>query len=171
MAKKVNPYPNSFIGDFSYTIDARGRTNFPAPFRHALSKESKDRVVIVRGLDTCLWVFPRDVWEKHDARINDDPYSPQKQRLMQRLVYLGARESGFDAQGRITIPPRLIHLAKLEKEVLILGVGKRVEIWNPEIYDQYVLKNGASAETILEEILTRPPVKPGDPSAGGTSRD
>lgn len=151
----ANPFPNSFTDEFLYTLDHRGRINFPAPFRRALSEESKDRVVVTRGLDGCLFVFPKDVWENHRQEFNRTPYKPQQQRRLQRLLAHGAKESAFDAQGRITLTPRLIELAKLEKDVLIIGMGDRVELWSPEIYERYVSESDQTVEAILEEVLTR----------------
>lgn len=157
----MNPFPNSFTDEFRYTIDHRGRINFPAPFRRALSSASKDRVVVTRGLDGCLFVFPKDVWENHRAEFNRTPYTPEQQRRLQRLLSQGAKESTFDAQGRITLPPRLIELANLKKEVLIIGMGDRVELWNPEEYDRYIAASDQTAESILEAFLTRPLANPG----------
>ncbi|RJP79569.1 MAG: division/cell wall cluster transcriptional repressor MraZ [Candidatus Zixiibacteriota bacterium] len=160
MGNKSNPFPNSFIGEFRYTVDNRGRTNFPAPFRHALSEAAKDRLVIARGLDDCLLVFPRDVWEKHEIEFNYTPYSQKNLRLIQRHLYYGARETGFDGQGRITIPERLQQYAKIGAEALIVGAGDRVEIWNPDVYEKYIGESTESVETILEEYLTRLPGRP-----------
>ncbi len=154
--KERNPFPNSFTDEFRYTIDHRGRVNFPAPFRRALSDESKDRVIVARGMDGCLLVFPKDVWEQRRRDFNKTPYSPQQQRRLQRLLSFGAKESAFDGQGRITLTPRLIELAKLKKEVLIVGMGDRVELWNPDIYEQYISESDQTVESILEEYLTRP---------------
>ncbi|MFH1862217.1 MAG: division/cell wall cluster transcriptional repressor MraZ [bacterium] len=150
------PFENSFTDEFRYTIDHRGRINFPAPFRRALSKASRDSVVVARGLDGCLLVFPKDVWEKHRAHFLSSPYeSLEKQRLLQRLLNYGAKESTFDAQGRITIPPRLRELAKLDKEVLIIGIGDRAELWNPEVFEAYLSRADKTVEKLLEEQLTR----------------
>ncbi len=164
---KSNPYPNSFTDEFRYTIDHRGRINFPAPFRRALSEESRDRVVVARGLDGCLLVFPKDVWEQHRREFNQTPYTPGQQRRLQRLLSMGAKESAFDSQGRITIPPRLMQLAKLEKEVLIIGMGDRVELWNPDVYDRYISESDQTVESILEEFLTRPPRGQGESGEAG----
>lgn len=153
--KARNPFPNSFTDEFRYVIDQRGRVNFPAPFRRALSTDSKDRVVVARGLDGCLLVFPKSVWESHRNSFNRTPYSPQQQRRLQRMLSYGARESTFDGQGRITLTPRLMGLAKLKKEVLIVGMGDRVELWNPEIYERYISESDQTVESILEEFITR----------------
>ncbi|MBU0518076.1 division/cell wall cluster transcriptional repressor MraZ [bacterium] len=152
-----NPFPNSFTDEFTYTIDNRGRVNFPAPFRRALSTAACDRVVVARGLDGCLFVFPKDVWEARRREFNQSPYTPTQQRRVQRLLAHGAKESAFDAQGRITIPQRLMELAKLEKGVLIKGMGDRVELWNPDVYDAYLNDSDQTVEAILEEFLSTSP--------------
>lgn len=150
-----NPFPNSFTDEFLYTIDHRGRINFPAPFRRALSDASRDRVVVARGLDGCLLVYPKDVWEERRREFNQSPYAPKIQRRLQRELFHGAKESTFDAQGRITIPPRLLKLAQLDKEALIIGMGDRVEIWNSSVYDKYLSQDEQAVESILEEFITR----------------
>jgi MraZ protein len=162
-----NPFPNSFTDEFQYTIDHRGRINFPAPFRRILSEDSQDRIIVARGLDGCLLVFPKDVWENHRREFNETPYTPAQQRRLQRLLAHGAKESSFDSQGRITIPPRLMQLAQLEKEVLIIGMGDRVELWNPGVYDRYISESDQTVESILEEFLTRPSQSKGDSEEGG----
>jgi MraZ protein len=158
------PFSYSFTDEFLYTLDHRGRINFPAPFRRALSDDSKETVVVARGLDGCLFVFPKDIWEKHRRDFNKTPYSPKQQRRLQRLLSYGARESTFDGQGRITLTQRLVDLAKLEKEVLIVGMGDRVELWNPDIYEKYISESDQDVESILEEYLTRSGMEPGEPT-------
>ncbi|TKJ41480.1 division/cell wall cluster transcriptional repressor MraZ [candidate division LCP-89 bacterium B3_LCP] len=152
---KSNPFPNSFTDEFLYTIDNRGRINFPAPFRRILSDASKDRVVIARGLDNCLLIYPRDVWEVRRKDFNPSPYASRNQRRLQRELLHGARESSFDSQGRISIPSRLMKLAKLEKEALIIGVGDWVEVWNPSVYEQYLAQTDQQVESILEDYANR----------------
>ncbi len=163
-AKNAKPFPNSFTDEFLYTIDRGRRINFPAAFRRALSEESKDRVVVARGLDGCLLIYPKDVWEVRRVEFNQSPYAPKLQRRLQRELFHGAKESTFDSQGRITIPPRLMKLAKLEKEALIIGMGDRVELWNPAIYEEYLSQDDQAVETILEEFITRSTAKSGDDS-------
>jgi MraZ protein len=165
--KKNNPFPNSFIGEYNFTVDSRGRTNFPAPFRHALSRESKERLVLAKGVEECVVVFPRDVWEKLQSENLPSLFSPQKHRIVRRHLYHGARESGFDAQGRITIPPRLLALAKIDKEVLIVGEGDRAMIWNPEIYDKLIQEEAPLVKDLIEEIHNPAAGKAGG-TAGGT---
>lgn len=152
--KNSNPFPNSFTDEFLYTIDHRGRINFPAPFRRALSEKSKDRVVIARGLDGCLLIYPKDVWEVRRLEFNQSPYTLKLQRRLQRELFHGAKESAFDSQGRITLPSRLMKLAKLEKEALIIGMGDRVEVWNPAVYEAYLSQDEKAVESILEEFIT-----------------
>ncbi len=130
-------------------MDNRGRTNFPAPFRHALSRGSKDRVVVAPGLDDCLFVFPRDGWISMQSDF-DTPYIDEKLRIVQRHLFYETRELGFDSQGRITIPPSLLQLANIEKEVKIIGMNTWIEIWNPRTYIEFLKKTNQDKKTILE---------------------
>jgi MraZ protein len=171
MAKRTNSFPNSFIGEVNFTVDARGRTNFPARFRQALSRASKNLLVIARGMDTCISVFPRDVWEDMDKDVNETTYNtPAQHRLALRQFYYGAHETGFDAQGRITIPERLLRLAKIEKNIVIVGVRSHVEIWNPDLYEQHVIESADMREAILEERRKNISSKSGEASTGGSSK-
>lgn len=175
MAEKTSYLPNSFVGDFNFAIDSRGRTNFPADFRHALARGSKNRLVIARGIGPYLLVIPRDSWEKYKARFEGTPYTGEDSRLVLRLLNYSARETVFDEQGRITIPKRLIELAKIEKEVLIIGFTGWAEIWNPDIYLEYMTRRlaekGETEETLLNKFLSSGALNPGAPSNEGTTPD
>lgn len=152
---KSQPFSNSFTGDYRYTLDHRGRINFPAPFRRVLSDDSGDCVVVAKGPDGCLYVLPKDVWERRRMEISNSLYPSDLIRRLQREVTDGARDSTFDAQGRINIPLELIQWAKLKKEVLIKGVGDRVELWNPQVYQEYKSRSGMSFEEMIEKYFSQ----------------
>lgn len=117
-----------FIGEYNYSIDTKGRLIVPIKLREALG----DNFVITQGLDGCLFVFPNDVWTKFEAKLNSLPMTDKKARQFARYFLRGAVCPDIDKQGRILIPASLRAAAALEKDVTIIGVGNRIEIWNPQ---------------------------------------
>lgn len=132
------------IGEFSHTIDAKGRLIIPSKFRLDLG----EHFIVTKGVDNCLAVYPLGEWEILKAKIDSLPLS--KGRDLQRHFYSGACEAEFDKQGRIVIPQNLREYASLEKDVVIAGVSARAEIWNSERWDK--MNKELSSEKVLELI-------------------
>ena len=111
-------------GEFQHNIDAKGRLFIPAKFREELGK----MFIVTKGLDGCLFVYSASAWEVLEDNINQLPLS--KSRNLQRFFFSSAADCVPDAQGRVLIPQNLREYAALQKEVTIIGVSGRVEIWN-----------------------------------------
>lgn len=144
---------SDFLGQYTYSVDEKGRVSFPAKFRRAVNPEAKDTFVVTSGFDHCLFVYPLDEWERKSAILREQPITNQQARKWMRVVAAFASETTCDKQGRITIPPNLIEWARLEKEVLITGALDRVEIWNPEIFAGYTGDIGEKFEELAEGLL------------------
>jgi len=144
---------SSFKGEFRYTRDAKGRINIPARFRRALSPEANETFVVIRGFDGCLFLFPLDEWKKYEEKLRQLPTNKEKNRRLLRMMTSKASEGRCDKQGRISIPAELLKIAHIEKEVLIIGVLERIELWNPDIYKRYLDSSGDSYEDIAEGIM------------------
>ena len=112
------------IGEYNYSMDEKGRLNFPARFREQMGKE----FVVTRWLDECLVAFPQSEWERITGLLMSK--SMVKTRDIQRFLFSAAEEVSPDKQGRILLGPTLRRHAKLEKEVTIIGVGNYAEIWD-----------------------------------------
>ncbi|KPL04057.1 MAG: hypothetical protein AMJ90_02030 [candidate division Zixibacteria bacterium SM23_73_2] len=138
----------AFKGTYKYSVDEKGRVNIPAKFRKSTSSTTHDVFVLTRGLEGCLFVYPVEEWEKVEEKLKRLEFTQKKTRLFERHLLPNASDAVLDRQGRITIPTNLLEFARIKKEVLILGVLERIEIWDPEIYNQYL----ASAEKTYEEI-------------------
>ncbi|HHV61826.1 MAG TPA: division/cell wall cluster transcriptional repressor MraZ [Firmicutes bacterium] len=138
-----------FIGTFWHTIDAKGRLIMPAKFREELG----ERFIATKGLDSCLFVFPLSEWENQERQLRSLPLSRSDVRAYSRLFFSGAAECEFDKQGRIMIPAHLREYAKLEKDVVIIGVSTRIEIWNEPTWREYSHKAEESYEEIAEKLL------------------
>ncbi|NPV52914.1 MAG: division/cell wall cluster transcriptional repressor MraZ [Firmicutes bacterium] len=138
-----------FIGTYWHTIDAKGRLIMPAKFREELG----ERFIATKGLDTCLFVFPLSEWENQERELRNLPLARSDARAYSRLFFSSAAECEFDRQGRIMIPAHLREYAKLEKDVVIIGVSARIEIWNEPIWREYSKKAEESYEEIAEKLL------------------
>lgn len=123
---------NTFIGEYSYSLDLKGRINMPARFRQALSKNNKNTFVSTRGMDSCIWVYPLSQWFEIEKGLRSLSSLSRIHRTFVRNTARYATPSTYDKQGRITLSPSLIEYAGLDKEVLIIGMVNKMEVWNPK---------------------------------------
>ena len=126
---------NTFIGEYSYSLDSKGRINIPARFRQALSKNNKNTFVSTRGMDSCIWVYPLSQWFEIEKSLRNLSSLSRIHRTFVRNTARYASPSTYDKQGRITLSPSLIEYAGLEKEVLIIGMVNKMEVWNPKFLE------------------------------------
>lgn len=121
-----------FMGEYNHTIDAKSRLIIPSKFRESLG----DEFVVTKGLDGCLFVFDNTEWTAFEEKLKQLPSmtNPDVRKFI-RFFMAGASAVEVDKQGRILIPASLKEHAALEKEVVLIGVGSRVEIWSKERYE------------------------------------
>ena len=131
-----------FKGEYSHTIDEKGRLIIPAKFREELGNE----FVVTKGLDGCLFGYNNSEWEIFEGKLRALPLTNKDARAFQRYMLAGAASVEIDKQGRILLPQNLRTFAGLEKDVVLIGVAGRIEIWNKDIYEK------ASAVDDMEEI-------------------
>ena len=124
---------NTFIGEYNYSLDSKGRVNIPAKFRQSLSKDNKNTFIATRGQDPCIWVYPLTEWKKIEIELRNLSSVSGIHRTFVRQIARSATPSTCDKQGRIMINPSLISYAGLEKEALIIGMINKIEIWNIDI--------------------------------------
>ncbi len=120
-----------FMGEYNHTIDAKGRIIVPSKFRNMLG----DNFVVTNGLDGCLWVFPADEWDLFYEKLRSLPVTKKDTRQFVRNFMANADNPEIDKQGRILIPQNLRQKANLEKDVVLIGTGPRIEIWNKEAWE------------------------------------
>ena len=122
-----------FKGEYSHTIDTKGRLIIPAKFREQLG----EAFVITRGLDGCLYIYDNEEWLKFEENLRTLP--PNKDsRMLVRFFSAGAADVEVDKQGRILIPANLREAAGLNKDVVLAGVAGRIEVWSKEKWDENV---------------------------------
>lgn len=134
-----------FMGEYSHTIDAKGRLIVPSKFREALG----DNFVVTKGLDGCLFVYDQDEWTAFETKLKELPMSHRDTRKFVRFFLAGATAAEVDKQGRILLPASLREFAGLEKDVVFLGVGSRVEIWSKQAWE------GESSFDEMDEVAER----------------
>lgn len=136
-----------FRGEFQHVVDEKGRLIVPARFRDILG----DPFIITKGLDNCLWVYPMPEWETLEAKLRSLQITKPDARAFVRFFSAGACECTFDKQGRILIPNNLRAYARLDKDVTVIGVITRVEIWDRRRWEEY--STSLSPEAIAEKIV------------------
>jgi len=137
-----------FMGEYEHTIDAKSRIIMPAKFREELG----EKFVITKGLDNCLFVYAIDEWKSIEKKMRSLPFTRADARAFSRFFFSGASECEVDKQGRTLIPSNLRKYACLEKEVVIIGVSSRVEIWSKEVWENYNQQTGSDYENIAEKL-------------------
>ena len=132
---------NTFIGEYNYSLDSKGRVNIPAKFRQSLSKDNKNTFIATRGQDPCIWIYPLAEWKKIELELRNLSSVSGIHRTFVRQIARSATPSTCDKQGRIMINPSLISYANIEKEALIIGMINKIEIWNVDILDKVDKEN------------------------------
>ena len=136
------------IGEFEHSLDAKGRLIMPAKLRESIG----EKFVVTKGLDGCLFAFSLTEWTIFEEKLKTLPLSNKNSREFTRFFLSGAIECEIDKQGRFLIPSNLRDVAGLQKEVVIIGVGTRIEIWNLEKWRAYNSSDNMSVEDIAENM-------------------
>ena len=120
-----------FMGEYNHTIDAKGRVIVPSKFRETLG----DEFVVTKGLDGCLFVYDNHEWAAFEEKLKSLPITNKDARAFVRFFLAGAAGVEVDKQGRILLPGSLREFAELTKDVVLIGVGSRIEIWSKERWE------------------------------------
>ena len=138
-----------FTGEYKHSIDDKGRLIIPSKIRQEIGKE----IIITRGLDGCLFGYPKDTWKKRIEELNSLQYTKKDVRAFTRFFTSGAVTLDFDKQGRINIPNYLSDYASLGKDVVIIGVSDRIEIWSDKAWDEFLNNNTDRLSDIAENLF------------------
>lgn len=137
-----------FMGQFQHSLDPKGRLIIPARFRELLG----DTFILTKGLDRCLFVYPKDEWAVLEQKLKSLPFTQKDARAFIRFFFSGAVEIEMDKQGRILVPPQLREYADIDKDLVIIGVSNRAEIWSVKEWEAYSREASASYEEIAEKL-------------------
>ncbi len=131
--------------------------SIPAKLRKSLNPEANETFIMTRGTAKCIDLYPLDVWnELTFNQLNKLNTFQTKHSMFIRMFLNQAAEDKLDSQARLLIPKRLIEYAEIDREVYILGVLKKIELWNPKIYEQYIKENESLYEEIANEVMNIP---------------
>jgi MraZ protein len=137
-----------FIGEYEHTLDEKKRVSLPKQFRAGLGKS----MVITRGLDNCLFVYPKKNWQKIAEKLDRLSFAQADTRGFNRFILSGAAEVEVDAAGRILIPDHQKDFAQLGRNVVFAGVSDRVEVWDSEKWKTYKAQIVSKADQMSEKL-------------------
>ena len=138
-----------FMGEFHHNLDEKNRLIIPSKFREELGK----KFVVTRGLEECLFVYSLDEWEKIVSKLRSLPFTNKDARTFMRMFLSGATECELDNNGRINIPNPLKEYANIQKEVIVIGVNERLEIWSNEGFNNFFNDNIDNFDEIAEGLF------------------
>lgn len=138
-----------FMGEYHHNIDEKGRLIMPSKFRYDLG----ETFVVTRGIDSCLFVYPKETWNNITSKLNELSFTKKDVRSFQRFFLSAATICEFDKQGRINITSPLADYADLTKECVIIGVNDRIEIWSKDNFDKFLNDNIENVSDIAEHLF------------------
>jgi len=138
-----------FMGEFLHTIDKKGRLIIPARLRDSLG----EKFITTKGLDNCLFLYPQNEWLNFEEKLKKLPVSQPNARAFVRFFFSGATECEIDKLGRILLPANLREYATLEKDVMIVGVMNRIEVWDAAKWNNYSAQAESNYEEAAESLV------------------
>lgn len=137
-----------FLGEFYHSLDGKGRIILPSKFRKALA----DGLVVTKGMEKCLFIVSKTDWSELEAKIRSLPLTKKDARQFSRFFFAGATEEVLDKQGRVLIPFSLRDYAELKREIVIIGVAGRLEVWSKKSWEAYRKKAETSYTEVAENL-------------------
>ena len=138
-----------FMGEFHHNVDEKGRLIIPSKFRNDLGK----KFIVTRGIEKCLFVYSIDEWNNIVDKLKELPFTRKDARTFMRMFLSGATECELDNNGRINIPSVLATYANITKEVVVIGVNERLEIWSENSFDEFFNSNIDNFDDIAEGLF------------------
>ena len=148
VSRPAQNYQDMLIGEYKHTLDPKKRLSLPSKWRKELGKT----LVVTRGLDNCLFVYPLKQWEKITEKIGQLPLGQSDTRSFNRFFLSGAVEVEVDSVGRILVPDFLKAFGKLDSKVVLAGIHSRVEIWDEKKWEAYKRRIETQADQLAEKL-------------------
>ena len=142
-----------FYGEDLQSIDGKRRLILPAKFREVSKANFIEKFFVTRGLDKCLFMFSEEEWRTQETKFKAISFTKQQARTFNRLYFSGASEVIADRQGRILIPQYLKDFAQIKRDVIIVGVSNRIEIWAKDKWNEFYGSSRQSFEEIAEKLM------------------
>ena len=143
-----------FYGEYEHTIDPKGRLIIPSKFREVLTNQYIEKFYVTRGLDKCLFVFTAEEWRVQEQKFKSLSFTKPQARKFNRLFFSGACDLICDKQGRILIPSYLQTYAQISKDVMIVGVSNRFEIWDRTRWKEFYSSSEDDFEELAESLIS-----------------
>ncbi|MDD3374667.1 MAG: division/cell wall cluster transcriptional repressor MraZ [Candidatus Omnitrophica bacterium] len=142
-----------FYGEHTHGIDRKGRLILPARFRDVAKENGIDRFFLTRGLDKCIFMFTEYEWAAQEQKFKGMSFTKRESRSFNRMFFSGAVDVSPDKQGRFIIPVYLKDFAQIKKDVIVIGVSNRIEIWDQKVWKDFYSDSQSSFEQTAENIL------------------
>ncbi|MGI4867504.1 MAG: division/cell wall cluster transcriptional repressor MraZ [Janthinobacterium lividum] len=154
----------SLTGEYECKLDPKGRLVLPAKVKAALPDTYANQLVLMRGLDPCLVLYPRSAWKVIEDKVLALDEFNEEYRQFQRNFMRGMTDVELDSIGRFLLPGTMRRYAGLEKDAVIVGIGNRCEIWDPIRYEASLIKDSATFSKLAQKFLSVSPDTPGAPA-------
>lgn len=142
-----------FYGEYEHSIDRKGRLILPAKFREVAKANFIEKFFVTRGLDKCLFMFSEEEWKTQEQKFKTLSFTKKETRKFNRVYFSGAVDIQIDSQGRFIVPQYLKDFAGIKKDVVIIGVANRIEIWSKDIWQEFYNQSRDSFEDIAEKLI------------------
>jgi MraZ protein len=142
-----------FTSEYECKLDAKGRLVLPAKIKGNLPEASGNELVLRRGFEPCLILYPMVEFKKIYSKISGLNEFNEEYRKLQRNFFKGIATVELDGTGRFLIPKLMTNYAQLQKEAIVVGMGNRIEIWNPEQYDKYLINDPGEFSALAQKYL------------------
>jgi MraZ protein len=143
-----------FTSEYTCKLDAKGRLVLPARMKASLPDIASEELFMREGFEPCLELYPLVEYKKIYSKIAGLNEFNAEYRKLQRNFFRGSTTVELDASGRLLVPKTMLQYAKLNKDVIVVGMGNRMEIWNPEVYEKYVIQDPQELSELAEKHLT-----------------
>lgn len=142
-----------FLGEFECKIDAKGRIIIPAGLRKQIPQEAEERLVVNRGFERCLNLYPKNEWDLISAEVDKLSDYIEKERRFKYYFNRGATELTVDSASRILLPKKLLEYGNIKTEVVLFAHGNKIEIWNKDAYESLITNEPEDFSMLAEEVM------------------
>lgn len=142
-----------FYGEYIHQIDRKGRLVLPSKIREVAKNNFIDKFFVTRGLDKCLFMFGEEEWRSQEQKFKSIPFTKSEARKFNRIYFSGAVDITYDKQGRILIPQYLKDFAGIKRDVVIIGVSNRIELWSKDAWQEFYNTSSQVFEQISEGLV------------------
>lgn len=142
-----------FYGEYIHQIDRKGRLVLPSKIREVARNNFIEKFFVTRGLDKCLFMFSEDEWKAQEQKFKSISFTKSEARKFNRIYFSGAVDVVYDKQGRILIPQYLKDFAGIKRDVVIIGVSNRIELWAKDTWQDFYNTSSQTFEQISEGLI------------------